>query len=64
MWITVYPPARFLLEIIRTDEGSFAGTGLTISQNVSLTMGLVAACFWIYLWRRNRQGIVKLHPHN
>lgn len=64
MWVTVYPPARFLLEIIRTDEGSFAGTGLTISQNVSLAMGLVAACFWIYLWRRNRQGIVKLHPHN
>ncbi len=52
MWITVYPPLRFLLEVIRTDEGSFAGTGLTISQNVSLAIAAAAVCLWVYLWRR------------
>lgn len=58
-WITVYPPARFLLEVIRTDEGSFAGTGLTISQNMSLVLSLLAIGFWVYLWRRKTDRLPK-----
>ena len=46
-----YPIARFLLEMIRTDEGSFLGTGLTISQNVSLLILCGAVLLGIYLKR-------------
>jgi len=44
-----YPIARFILEMIRTDEGSFLGTGLTISQNVSLGVlgGVVLLGFYL-----------------
>ena len=49
MWITIYPPARFLLELIRTDESAIGGTGLTISQNVSLGIFALAVGLWIYL---------------
>ena len=44
----------FLLEFIRTDEGLVFGTKLTISQNVSLVILLVAAGLWVYLLRRAR----------
>jgi len=52
LMITVYPITRFLLEIIRTDESAIFGTGLSISQNVSLTLLLAAACLWFYILRR------------
>ena len=59
--LTLYAITRFLLEVIRTDEGSFGGTGLTISQNVSILMAVGLAVLWasIYLrpaklvWPRN-----------
>ncbi|GHT24187.1 prolipoprotein diacylglyceryl transferase [Planctomycetales bacterium] len=38
-FLIFYSTARFVLEIIRTDEDSFLGTGLTVSQNVSLVAG-------------------------
>lgn len=47
--ITIYPIARFLLEMIRIDETSFMGTGLSISQNVSLLLLAGVACLWWYL---------------
>ena len=50
--ITLYPVGRFLLEVIRTDEGSFGSTGLTVSQNISVLLIVVAVGLWIYL---NRQ---------
>ena len=52
--MTVYPVARFILEIIRTDESSVFGTGLSISQNVSLLILLCAAALWIYILRQPR----------
>lgn len=47
--ITLYPITRFLLEMIRIDETSFLGTGLSISQNVSLVLLAGVACLWWYL---------------
>jgi len=46
-----YPVTRFILEMIRTDEGSFFGTGLTISQNVSLVILGGAVLLGFYLAR-------------
>ncbi len=52
--ITIYPVARFLLEKIRIDEASFMGTGLSISQNVSILLLLVVGGLWFYLSRQPR----------
>ena len=51
LMLTLYPISRFVLEAIRTDEGGRFGTGLTISQIVSLAMLLAAAGLWVYLQR-------------
>jgi hypothetical protein len=46
-----------LLEVIRTDESSFLGTGLTVSQNVSLLLLVIAAILWAYtLWKPTGQA--------
>lgn len=50
--LTIYPVGRFLLEIIRTDESAFFGTGLSISQNVSLLLLGLMAPTWAYLLTR------------
>jgi len=52
LMITVYPITRFLIEKIRTDEAAIWGTGLHISQNISLGILAVAICLWIYILRR------------
>lgn len=52
--IAAYAVTRFLLEMIRTDESSFAGTGMTISQNVSVGMLIGVALLGAYLARRPR----------
>ena len=51
--LTVYAATRFLLEIIRTDEGSFMAD-LTISQNVSLWMAIGMVGLWWYILRQPR----------
>jgi phosphatidylglycerol:prolipoprotein diacylglycerol transferase len=48
--ITIYPITRFLIEGIRTDEPKNI-LGMTISQNISLLLLMLAAALWIYLWR-------------
>jgi phosphatidylglycerol:prolipoprotein diacylglycerol transferase len=50
--LVVYPIARFLLEMIRTDEPPISFTGLTIAQNVSLALLLCGVGLWLYLLRR------------
>lgn len=55
--LTIHPITRFLLEIIRTDEPAVFGTGMTISQNVSLVLLVCGAALWWYLSRQPR-GIV------
>lgn len=47
----LYAINRFCLELIRTDEESFHGTGLTVSQCVSLciAVGAIALLVWVYV---------------
>lgn len=54
----VYAVTRFLEEIIRQDEGSFWGTGLTVSQNVSIALLLFAIglALWIVSRTHPRPG--------
>lgn len=51
----VYAVARFLLEIIRTDEPGVWPLGLSISQNISLLILLGTAVFWFVQTRRYRR---------
>ena len=49
----LYAVSRFLLEMIRTDEvKNFAGTGLTISQNVSIVVFAGTLVLLVYLSRQ------------
>lgn len=52
--LTIHPITRFLLEIIRTDEPSVFNTGLSISQNISIGLLVVAGGIWWYLSRQPR----------
>jgi prolipoprotein diacylglyceryltransferase len=56
--ITIHPVMRFLLEIIRTDEGAVFGTGLSISQNISLLLLLAVAALWVYILRQPRGSVL------
>ena len=49
LMITLYPIARFFEEMIRVDEPSVFGTGLSISQNVSILLLIGAVGLWIWL---------------
>ena len=53
--LTIHPISRFLLEIIRTDEPAVWGTGLSISQNISLLILVLAAGLWFYILRQPRR---------
>ena len=57
--ITIYPLIRILLEIIRTDEIAQFGTGLSISQLISLLMLIGAAIYWIIVFRQPK-GTLRL----
>ena len=52
LMLTVYPISRFLLEMIRIDESAVFGTGLSISQNISIVLLLAAIGLWIHLRRQ------------
>ena len=58
--LTIYPITRFLLEIIRTDESAIFGTGLSISQNVSILLFVGVVCLWVYVERRPRGSALPL----
>jgi phosphatidylglycerol:prolipoprotein diacylglycerol transferase len=47
--LTIHPITRFLLEIIRTDEPAVFGTGMSISQNISLVLLACGIALWWYL---------------
>lgn len=49
--LTIYPVSRFLLEIIRTDEDAIFGTGMSISQNVSIVILVLACLAWTQIGR-------------
>ena len=52
LMLTVYPISRFLLEIIRIDESAVFGTGLSISQNISIVLFVLALGLWVMLRRQ------------
>jgi len=52
LMLTLYPISRFLLEMIRIDESAVFGTGLSISQNISIVLFVVALAMWAFLRRR------------
>jgi phosphatidylglycerol:prolipoprotein diacylglycerol transferase len=54
LMLTIHPITRFLLEVIRTDEPAVFGTGLSISQNISIALLACAAALWWYLSRQPR----------
>ena len=55
--MTIYPIMRFMLEIIRDDEGAIVNTGLTFSQAVSLLIVLAACGLWFYVSRQQRGSV-------
>ena len=61
LMLTIYPVARFLLEIIRTDESAVFGTGLSISQNVSLLLLAAIAVLWYFVLKSPLSRRLALH---
>jgi len=49
LMLMTYPISRFMEEIIRTDEPSVFGTGLSISQNISMAVFVTGIGLWFYL---------------
>ena len=62
MFMILYSVGRFCIEIIRTDEDSFFGTGLTVSQNVCIAVCLVGIVLFVYAYRL-RVGNEKKNVH-
>ncbi len=60
--MTVHPISRFLLEIIRVDEGDVLWTGMSISQNISLGIFAAGCLLWIYLLSRPASLAWGPHP--
>jgi phosphatidylglycerol:prolipoprotein diacylglycerol transferase len=52
LFLTIHPATRFLLEVIRTDEASMFGTGLSISQLISVVALAGAAILWAFVLRQ------------
>jgi phosphatidylglycerol:prolipoprotein diacylglycerol transferase len=51
-FMILYSVGRFFIEMIRTDEAPFLGTGLTVSQNVSIVVCLAGMALFVYGCRR------------
>jgi phosphatidylglycerol:prolipoprotein diacylglycerol transferase len=60
---TVYPVTRFLMEMLRSDEAAIRGTGMSISQNVSLLILVAVAGLWYYLSKQPRGFAFSKKPH-
>jgi phosphatidylglycerol:prolipoprotein diacylglycerol transferase len=57
LMLTLHPISRFLLEVIRIDEASMFGTGLSISQLISIAAFVGAMILWAYILRQPRQDL-------
>jgi phosphatidylglycerol:prolipoprotein diacylglycerol transferase len=55
MLLTIHPITRFLLEVIRTDEPAVFGTGMSISQNISIVLLACGLALWWHLSRAPRR---------
>ena len=58
LMFTLHPLSRFLLEIVRVDEGGQFGTGLTISQWVSIGLFFIGLMLWWYVENQPRGSAV------
>ncbi|MBI3468119.1 MAG: prolipoprotein diacylglyceryl transferase [Planctomycetes bacterium] len=58
--LVLYAPTRFLIEFLRADEPAQWGTGLTISQNLSI-VAFAAGLLWM-LWLRRRRPAQQAMP--
>ena len=64
LMMLLYPPARFLIEYLRSDEPARWGTGLTISQNVSILVFAAGVAWMLWLRRRPlRRAAADPGPH-
>jgi phosphatidylglycerol---prolipoprotein diacylglyceryl transferase len=45
-----------LIERLRSDEAAVFGTGMSISQNVSILLLIVAVALWFHILRTNRRA--------
>jgi phosphatidylglycerol---prolipoprotein diacylglyceryl transferase len=52
LMLSIYPVTRFCIEGLRSDEATVFGTGMSISQNVSVLLLILAAALWFYILRR------------
>ncbi|MDR3198951.1 MAG: prolipoprotein diacylglyceryl transferase [Planctomycetaceae bacterium] len=52
-FLILYSITRFILETIRTDEDSFLGTGMTVSQNVSVFVFIAGITLFFFLLLTN-----------
>ncbi len=64
MALTLLPITRFMLEIIRTDEPAVFGTGLSISQNVSVLVLAAAIALWAWILTRPAGTAFPRHQPN
>ena len=55
-FMILYAVGRFFIEMIRTDEAPFFGTGMTVSQNVSIVVGLLGIALFVYVCRKKAGG--------
>ena len=56
-FMILYSIGRFCIEIVRTDEAPFFGTGLTISQNASILFCLAGIALFVSICRRHRRNL-------
>lgn len=54
LMLTLHPISRFLLEVVRTDEGGALGTPFTISQLVGFLFLAIAVTLWLSIELRPR----------
>jgi phosphatidylglycerol:prolipoprotein diacylglycerol transferase len=52
LMVILHPISRFLLEDIRVDESAVWGTGLSISQNLSVAFLASGVAMWLWLQRK------------
>jgi phosphatidylglycerol:prolipoprotein diacylglycerol transferase len=57
LMLMLHPISRFLLETIRVDEAPVWGTGLSISQNLSVGLFLVGLGLWVAVGRKPRGNL-------
>jgi phosphatidylglycerol:prolipoprotein diacylglycerol transferase len=57
LMLMLHPISRFLLETIRVDEAPVWGTGLSISQNLSVGLFLVGLALWVAVGRKPRGNL-------